>query len=119
MLLVDCAIADGMVLAKVVNWIVAFTTPLFLAKSSSGPYFLFGACSLLTTLVCVAYQPETRGASLEDVDDAFAHSPWQSTMQNSVFNRLGLVHRRTAPAEPQDEFELDVAHLPEVSYGVH
>ncbi|KIP04250.1 hypothetical protein PHLGIDRAFT_31456 [Phlebiopsis gigantea 11061_1 CR5-6] len=50
----------------VINWIIAFTTPLFLAKSSSGPYFLFGACSLVTTFVCVAYQPETRGASLED-----------------------------------------------------
>ncbi|PCH33387.1 general substrate transporter [Wolfiporia cocos MD-104 SS10] len=61
----------------VVNWTVAFTTPLFLARSASGPYFLFGSCSLLTTVVCLAFQPETRGASLEDVDKAFAELPWR------------------------------------------
>ena len=29
--------------AQAVNWLIAFSTPLFLAKSTSGPYFLFGA----------------------------------------------------------------------------
>lgn len=110
---------------QVINWIIAFTTPLFLAKSSSGPYFLFGACSLVTTLVCVAYQPETRGASLEDVDETFVQSPWKSLVQSSVFSRFGRmteVHRRAtsnaAPSDPQDdEFELDVIHLPEVGFA--
>ena len=88
MLLVDCAIADGMLLAKVVNWIVAFTTPLFLAKSSSGPYFLFGGCSLVATLVCLAFLPETRGSSLEELDEAFAESPWKALLR---------ARRRTGP----------------------
>lgn len=61
----------------VVNWAIAFSTPLFLARSSYGPYFLFGGCSLFTTLVCIGFQPETRGASLEEVDKAFEEPPWR------------------------------------------
>lgn len=59
------------------NWLIAFSTPLFLSRSSSGPYFLFGTCTLITTLVALAFQPETRGASLEKVCDEFKTSPWQ------------------------------------------
>lgn len=104
---------------------IAFTTPLFLAKSSSGPYFLFGACSLLTTLVCVAFQPETSGSSLEDVDETFSHSPWRTLLQNNPLTGLGRAsraHRRNTSnqvhvGEGDDEFELDVIHLPQVSFG--
>lgn len=53
------------------NWIVAFTTPIFLAKSSYGVYFLFGGCLLLTVAVCVFMMPETSGRSLEDIDASF------------------------------------------------
>ncbi|TCD60580.1 hypothetical protein EIP91_009838 [Steccherinum ochraceum] len=74
------ATSFGQCMNWVVNWIIAFTTPLFLAHSSSGPYFTFGACTLLTTLVCVAFQPETRGASLEEVDKAFEVSPWKAAL---------------------------------------
>ncbi|GJE97695.1 MFS sugar transporter [Phanerochaete sordida] len=96
-----------------VNWLIAFSTPLFLAKSTSGPYFLFGACSLVTTLVCLAFQPETRGASLEEVDEAFAQPPWKALLQKSS-HRHGE-HRRQPSRE--NEFELDVIHLPEVAAG--
>ncbi|KZT74870.1 general substrate transporter [Daedalea quercina L-15889] len=64
-----------------VNWIIAFTTSIFLARTSSGPYFLFGCCSLLTTLVCLASWPETRGASLEEVDKAFEIAPWRGALK--------------------------------------
>ncbi|PBP23381.1 general substrate transporter, partial [Diplocarpon rosae] len=55
----------------VMNWIVAFTTPIFLAHSSFGIYFLFGSAALLTVVVCVFWMPETRGRSLEDIDAGF------------------------------------------------
>ncbi len=67
---------------QAVNFIIAFTTPLFLSRSSSGPYFLFGAFSLLTTFVCLAFQPESRGISLEGLDDVFANSPWEKMVKN-------------------------------------
>lgn len=55
----------------IVNWIVAFTTPIFLASSSSGVYFMFGASCLVTAVVCVIWMPETRGLSLEEIDKIF------------------------------------------------
>lgn len=55
----------------VVNWIVAFTTPIFLAGSSSGAYFLFGAATAVTVVVCIVFMPETKGRSLESIDEAF------------------------------------------------
>lgn len=55
----------------VVNWIVAFTTPIFLAASSSGVYFMFGASCLVTAIVCLLWMPETRGLSLEEIDKIF------------------------------------------------
>lgn len=54
-----------------VNWIVAFTTPIFLAHSTFGIYFLFGSCALITVLVCGFLMPETMGRSLEDIDESF------------------------------------------------
>ncbi|EJD42273.1 hypothetical protein AURDEDRAFT_186068 [Auricularia subglabra TFB-10046 SS5] len=61
----------------IINWLIAFSTPLFLARSSSGPYFLFGGCSLATVVVCYFFSPESRGISLEDLDKAFEGRPWE------------------------------------------
>ncbi|KAI9740217.1 MAG: hypothetical protein M1834_004795 [Cirrosporium novae-zelandiae] len=56
------------------NWIVSFATPIFLAHSSFGAYFLFGFLSLATVMVLAVYMPETRGQSLESIQEAF-HRP--------------------------------------------
>ncbi|KAJ7359236.1 general substrate transporter [Mycena albidolilacea] len=64
-----------------VNWIIAFSTPLFLTRSTSGPYLLFGACSLLTVLVCVVFQPETKGLSLDMLDQEFQDTKLQSAVK--------------------------------------
>jgi Sugar (and other) transporter len=55
----------------VMNWIIAFTTPIFLARSTYGVYFFFGSATLLTVVVCAFFMPETRGKSLEDIDASF------------------------------------------------
>ncbi|KAB5592234.1 hypothetical protein CTheo_4331 [Ceratobasidium theobromae] len=69
-------------LAHSSNWLcnlaVALTTPLFLSRSSSGPYFMFGACLLLTSVVCMIWMPETLGKSLQEVDEV-----WESRMKRS------------------------------------
>ncbi|PSN59113.1 general substrate transporter, partial [Corynespora cassiicola Philippines] len=56
----------------IVNWIVAFTTPIFLARSPSGVYFLFGTSCLVTAFSCFLWMPETRGLSLEEIDTIFS-----------------------------------------------
>ncbi|TEY74370.1 hypothetical protein BOTCAL_0073g00090 [Botryotinia calthae] len=53
------------------NWLVAFLTPIFLAHSSYGAYFLFGGFSLLAIFVMAIWIPETRLRSLEDIQAGF------------------------------------------------
>lgn len=60
---------------QLMNWLVGFATPIFLARSSSGPYFLFGSLSLTTVIVLAIYMPETRGESLETIQEAFHRPP--------------------------------------------
>ncbi|KAJ4359476.1 uncharacterized protein N0V89_000030 [Didymosphaeria variabile] len=72
----------------IVNWIVAFTTPIFLTRSSCGVYFLFGGCCFVTSVVCFLWMPETRGLSLEEIDDIFdkGKKSKASSRVNSVVN---------------------------------
>ncbi|KAF1967064.1 putative MFS sugar transporter [Bimuria novae-zelandiae CBS 107.79] len=70
----------------IVNWIVAFTTPIFLTKSSSGIYFLFGACCLLTSVACFLWMPETRGLSLEEIDGIFEKKEGETSRASSIIN---------------------------------
>ncbi|KAL4935370.1 hypothetical protein BDV06DRAFT_234367 [Aspergillus oleicola] len=53
------------------NFLVALVTPILLDKSSFGAYFLFGGCSLITAVVCTFYMPETKGRSLDEIEEAF------------------------------------------------
>ncbi|KAF4985607.1 hypothetical protein FDECE_16444 [Fusarium decemcellulare] len=64
----------AMSLSFLTNWIVAILTPILLDKSAFAAYFLFGGLALGTTVVLAAYMPETRGRSLENIQQAF-HRP--------------------------------------------
>jgi hypothetical protein len=57
----------------VTNFFVAFITPVLLASSSSGIYFLFGTCAFATVIVCAVFMPETRGEALEVISEGFAN----------------------------------------------
>ncbi|KAL8665746.1 MAG: hypothetical protein Q9202_002056 [Teloschistes flavicans] len=65
-------------LAQSANWIcnfiVALMTPIFLAHSSYGVYFLFGSAILVTGFVCLVYMPESRGKSLQTIHEEFDES---------------------------------------------
>jgi hypothetical protein len=54
-----------------INWFVAFATPIFLARSTYGAYLLFGGVALLTLNVLATCMRKTRGQSLEHIQDAF------------------------------------------------
>ncbi|KAK3376797.1 major facilitator superfamily domain-containing protein [Lasiosphaeria ovina] len=58
----------------VTNFLVALVTPLLLAKTSYGAYFLFSSCTFLTVVVCWLFMPETRGKSLDEIEQAFQSS---------------------------------------------
>jgi MFS family permease len=56
------------------NFIVALVTPTLLAKTAYGAYFLFGGCTFLTAIICIIYMPETRGKSLNEIEQTFQRS---------------------------------------------
>ncbi|KAL8957083.1 MAG: hypothetical protein Q9193_005551 [Seirophora villosa] len=58
----------------VCNFIVALITPIFLAYSSFGVYYLFGFSVVFTGLVCLVYMPESRGKSLQTIHREFDQS---------------------------------------------
>ncbi|KAH6672034.1 MFS sugar transporter-like protein [Halenospora varia] len=62
-------VAQG--LGFLTNWLVAFTTPIFLANSSYGAYFLFGSFSPFALLWLAVKMPETRGLPLETIQEGF------------------------------------------------
>lgn len=77
-------------------------TPILLDKSAYGAYFLFGGLALGTVLVLAAYMPETRGRSLESIQEAFTHTG-SSSLMKTLRRRIGFSSR-----EPQENvFELD------------
>ena len=71
---------------------MALATPILLAKSSFAAYFLFGGCTLLTAIVCAAFMPETKGKSLDEIEDVFRISTSGSRNLGSVVHKaLGRV----------------------------
>ncbi|KAH8813832.1 general substrate transporter [Flagelloscypha sp. PMI_526] len=72
----------------IVNWTIAFSTPLFLARSSYGPYFMFGSCTLFTVLVCIALMPESKGLTLEALDEVFKSLPWTKMVMKLKGQRI-------------------------------
>jgi len=56
------------------NFVVAFTAPYFLAKTASGPYFMYGGFTLIAVLVLAKWMPETKGLRLENIAEVFGEA---------------------------------------------
>jgi hypothetical protein len=54
--------------------VITFITPVIIAATSSGLYFLFGACCIVMGIACF-FIPETAGRSLEDMEIVFGDDP--------------------------------------------
>jgi Sugar (and other) transporter len=72
------------------NFLVALVTPILLQSSSFGAYFLFGGCSLVTAVVCALFMPETKGRSLDEIEDAFKYKiPGTQGVSKAIRRVLG------------------------------
>lgn len=80
---------------------MAILTPILLDKSAFGAYFLFGGLALGTVAVLAAYMPETRGRSLEEIQDAF-HQPGLASLTKSLRRRF-----RRGENEPGESNEMN------------
>ncbi|BGP37168.1 hypothetical protein JCM10450v2_001074 [Rhodotorula kratochvilovae] len=56
---------------QLTNFVVALTGPAFLARSAYAPYFTYGACTIVGTVLAFFLMPETLGHSLETIDAMF------------------------------------------------
>ncbi|THC88191.1 hypothetical protein EYZ11_012363 [Aspergillus tanneri] len=75
----------------VTNFLVALTTPILLSKSSFAAYFLFGGCSLVTVFFCAFIMPETKGRSLDEIEEAFKSKSLGSQTLAKVLRPLSRV----------------------------
>jgi hypothetical protein len=87
---------------------VALITPILLSASAFGAYFLFGGLALFTVCVLALQMPETRGRSLESIQDAFQQPASSSLTRLLHLLRLGQPGQNTANTlDPNaDEVEL-------------
>lgn len=81
-------------------------TPILLDKSAYSAYFLFGGLALFTVAVLGACMPETRGRSLEDIQQAFHHPALGSlTSRLRSFVRRGDRAAIGTPVSSSDDRE--------------
>jgi hypothetical protein len=72
---------------------VALTTPVFISSSSFGVYYFFASCSLFTTLTCFIFMYETKGQSLEVIEQKYMERQSKSSGHWRL-NPEGLKMRR-------------------------
>lgn len=92
--------ASATSIAHGANWLTNFTvaliTPIILAKTRSGAYFLFGSCTFITAAICWFFMPETRGRTLSEIQHAF-HESHASELKDSAKSITKKLHREPGP----------------------
>ncbi|RYP53336.1 hypothetical protein DL768_001693 [Monosporascus sp. mg162] len=88
------------------NWLVALITPILLDTSAFGAYFIFGGLALCTTGVLAAYMPETRGRSLENIQEAF-HMPAFSSVARYLRPLIPSLRHRVVNNPADEEIEME------------
>ncbi|KAI1425799.1 sugar transport protein [Xylaria sp. FL1777] len=56
----------------VANFLVALTTPIFIATSTFGAYYFFAFATLLCTIISAIYMFETKGRTLESIEKRYS-----------------------------------------------
>ncbi|KAK3945338.1 sugar transport protein [Diplogelasinospora grovesii] len=55
----------------IANYIVALTTPVLISRSTFGAYYFFAFCTLFTTIMIAIFMSETKGHSLEAIEQRY------------------------------------------------
>lgn len=58
------------------NATIAKVTPIMISEITYGTYFFFGCCAVLMGTFTFLWVPETRGRSLEEMEQVFGGSIW-------------------------------------------
>ncbi|KNZ81887.1 Quinate permease [Termitomyces sp. J132] len=89
------------------NFIVGEVTPTMLDKLGFGTFVFFGVFSLLGGLFIMFFVPETKGLTLEEMDEVFGSSS-ELTLddhqrQQAIYRRLGLIVESQEHFSEKDE----------------
>lgn len=96
---------------QLANYLVALTTPVFLASSSFGAYFFWGSASLLCTLACCFVMRETRGRSLEVIEKEYLDKHEESMRRASDEKKAEKKSGDTAQGQAASGVVVSVRHL--------
>ncbi|KAF8918092.1 general substrate transporter [Mucidula mucida] len=87
-------------LALTVNWgcnfVIAFTTPIFLEASPSGPYYLWAGCIWVSVVVFAIFLPETKGQSIDGEEQNLALDVKVGWLKEQLEKRPPLSRRGTS-----------------------
>ena len=61
---------------QAMNATIAKVTPIMISDITYGTYFFFGCCAVLMGSFTYFFVPETRGRSLEEMEQVFGGSIW-------------------------------------------
>ena len=102
----------------ITNFFVAFITPVLLARSNSGIYFLFGGATFLTVGVSILYMPETVGKDLETIGAAFEADQvggfGVADRLRGLRSRVGRLVRRGGDVSSPSSEEIELRDLPRI-----
>ncbi|KAK5991609.1 Glucose transporter GlcP-like protein [Cladobotryum mycophilum] len=73
----------------VANYIVALITPILISKTLFGVYYLFAFCSLLCTVIVSLYMVETKGLSLEAIEQRHTERQSGAMEESTTIVRYG------------------------------
>ncbi|CAN8098821.1 unnamed protein product [Discula destructiva] len=86
------------------NYIVALTTPVFIDRTTFGAYYFFAASAFLCTIVCALFMFETKGHTLEVIEqrylDGTAKPMGQRTMDGFKMRALAKAKERRDASTP-------------------
>ncbi|KAJ7030473.1 hypothetical protein C8F04DRAFT_1113800 [Mycena alexandri] len=84
------------------NFIVGQVTPTMLTHLGFGTFVFFGVHSTLCEIYCFLTVPETKGVSLEEMEEVFGSSTGIAIEDQ---NRLDTIHRRLGRQDPEKASE--------------
>ncbi|ORY94966.1 general substrate transporter [Syncephalastrum racemosum] len=86
------------------NAVIAKVTPIMMANITYGTYFFFGCCAVIMGAFAFLLLPETRGRSLEEIDEVFRGTVW-AYKDNYVWRRKdeAVKERKDDPEEGQKD----------------
>ncbi|KAL1917297.1 uncharacterized protein VTP21DRAFT_4953 [Calcarisporiella thermophila] len=89
------------------NWILNFFVPILMSKLTYGLYILFGAFNFLMTAHVFFQYPETKGRTLEEMDEIFAagYSPWRKKKINEATREANLEKGQDTNKEEKEKEE--------------